>query len=277
MNNLMAADFYRVRRGATLRNTFLGVVGVILLVLILIVVEANTGSLVINVDMPASEVAALQQELEAMAGETPDASDGAGFGLEMLRQFFIAFFFLPITIAVFCADFSAGTYRNTLSFESNRTRVYLAKLLLSIGLCLAMVLAGLVVSWILGGIAFGFTGFGAGYFAQILTILLLQLPIYLAFVAVFHCVTAFTKKSSTTIAICLIGFVAVAAILQALVVAVPSLDWLLMLEPQSAGKMMAMYDTVPLGNILFIVAYNLAITVAATLLGITCFRKTDMP
>lgn len=275
MNNLIAADFFRVRCGATLRNTFLGVVAVILLVLI--IVEANTGSLVINMDMPASEIAALQQDLADMAAETPDAPDGAGFGLEMLRQFFVPFFFLPITIAVFCADFTAGTYRNTLSYESNRTRVYLAKLLLSVGLCLAMVLGSVVVSWLLGGIAFGFTGFTAAYFMQILTVLLLQLPIYLAFVAVYHCITAFTMKSSTTIAVFLVGVFGLTVAIQALVMAEPSLNWLTMLEPQSAGKMMAMYDTVPLGNIVTIAAYNIGITVAATLLGILRFRKTDMP
>ena len=277
MNNIISSDYYRVRHGWTLRGTFIGVVLVIIVVMgiILGVQSAQFGT--DTTDMTAAEIAEMQQDAADAQEEMGSIDSGAAFGLQMLGQFLIPFFFLPVILAVFCADFSAGTYRNTLSFESNRTKVYFSKLLLSVGICLAMVLGMLGVSWLVGGIAFGFGGFSTAYFGKVFTVLLLQLPIYLSYIAVGHFLVAVTKKSSTTIAIFLIGYFAVAIVLQTVAESDASREWMQLLDPTTSGQIMVSYEAMQIKDILFVVLYNIGIIGVTTLIGVTHYRKADMP
>lgn len=281
MNNMISADFYRVRRGAALRNTILSLLAMTVLMTVIILIaqsEEFSATLLENTEgMTPAEVADVQSGLAEMEQETVDIANAAAFGREMLAQAIIPFFFLPIIMAVFCADFAAGTYRNTLSYESNRTKVYWSKLALSTVLCLGLVLLMLVAGWIAGIVVFGFDGFSWGYFVDILKVFVLQLPANLSIIAVSHCIVAFAKKSGTTIGMFVVGLMGIGVLCQVLVTVMPSLDWLLLLDPLSGGKQMADYAAMPARDIAVFIGYHSAIAIATTAIGLSRFRKSDMP
>ena len=277
MNNIISSDLYRVRKGAAYRNTCLGILAIILVMLtsfLFVQSGAAAEMLTTTNDLTPADVAELEQAIQS---EVTLIENGAAFGQQMLSDFFIFLFFLPVAIAVFCADFSAGTYRNTLSYESDRTKVYMAKLLLSIGLCITMVLGMLAVSFLLGSVAFGFSGFTAAFFGNLSAALLLQLPIYLATITICHCLVSFTKKSSSTIAVFLVGYFVLDLILQLAVGIFHMPEWLMLLDAQSAGKLMAGYASAPKSYVVFVAVYYLGIATLTTLLGAVCYHKTDMP
>lgn len=279
MSNIIASDFYRVRKGAAVRNTFLGIVLITILVLALgVFVESGTmETLVVEANGSAQEITEIQQDIEELNRETAVLTTGASLAEEMLAQAFVIFFFLPVAIAVFCADFTASTHRNTLSYESDRGKVYWAKLALSLGISLVLVFSLVALNWVLGGIILGFDGFSLAYFGRILITFLLQLPVYLAVVAVLHLMIAFTKKSSSTIAIFLVGYFTLLIVLQVITSYFPGLEWMILLDPLNAARIMAYREGVPMATMAFIAGYNLVVAAVATLLGLFCFKKADMP
>ena len=268
MTNLMNADWYRVRHGAALRNTFLSFLVVVIFFAVFTAFstsDESAGFLAITTDPP------IQSDVIGQGGS---AASGASFSEQMQRSFFIPFFFLPIVLAVFCADFSAGTYRNILSYESKRGRVYLSKLLLSIVLCVGMIVASQAFSILLGGVLFGFTGFTAAFFSRTLLVFALQLPICIGFISVSHFLVAITKKSSTTITAFIVGYLAVVVLLQSVSMDFPSV---MMMEPQTGGQIMAMYEAATLSEIITILLYHAAISLIAVVAGLLHYRKVDMP
>jgi ABC-type transport system involved in multi-copper enzyme maturation permease subunit len=199
----------------------------------------------------------------------------ADFAREIVATNMLPFFFLPLIITIFCADFGNGTYRNTLSYETNRTKVYLSKLILSVCGCVFLTLVSLLLSILIGGIAFGFGGLTPAFFLQILVSTLLLLPIQLAIIGFGHCLVAFTKKSSMTIAIYLIALMLLTSLIQMLTM-IPSLQWLSLLDWNMVGKLMISYWTLPFSDILIAVVSGLAIAAGTTVLGVTHYRKADM-
>lgn len=278
MSNIISSDFYRVRRGAALRNTFIGMALIVIFMIIMTFVSQMDGFTYVAADgMTASEASEMTQDLTEMQQETSSITSGTVLAADLLGQSFMIFFFLPIALAVFCADFSAGTHHNTLSYESSRIKVYMAKLLLSIGLSVALILSMVVFSWLSGGIAFGFSGFSWAYVQEILLTILFQLPIYLSVISLCHFLIAITKKSSITIAVFIVGLLAFMLILQYVAQTFPDYSWLLLLDPQSGAKLMANRDMANSGDILFVAVYNLSFAAVATVLGSQIFRKVDMP
>lgn len=280
MNNIISADFFRIRKGAALRNTIIGLLITVLLMAVIISLTQNQVSTLVleNTDnMTPAEIAEIQQELASVQSEVSDIENGANFVTDMIAQYIIPLFFLPIILAVFCADFSAGTYRNTLSYESNRSKVYMAKLLLSTALCLGLTLVLALLSVLFGGIVFGFTGFSGAFFRQMLTTLVLQLPVCLAVIATGHLLISFTKKSGTTIAVFLLGMIILGIVFQLLPTLFPSVEWLPVIDPLTAGQMLSEYATMPIKSIAILLGSNIIIALGTTMLGMAHYRKVDMP
>lgn len=282
MSNLISSDFYRVRRGAALRNTFIGMALLVIFILVMTVLsQSDSFSTVVlengQSSMTEAELAELEQDLGEAEHEAAAIDSGPALAADVLGQSFLLFFFLPITLVVFCADFSAGTYRNTLSYDSNRLKVYFAKILLSVGLSLALVFATILFCWLSGGIVLGFSGFSWAYIQELLITILLQLPVYLSVIAICHCLIAVTRKSSATIAIFIVGLLAFMIFLQFIAQTYPDYSWVLLLEPQSGAKVMANRAMADTGDIIFVAVYNLALAAGATVLGSLFYRKVDMP
>lgn len=281
MSNIISSDMYRLRRGPALYVTFLGMLAI---VVVLVITIALTQSQAFNdigemsaAGMSETDAAEMQGDLDEMQQEMAVYYSGAGIGGQMVTQGVFLLFLLPVVIMVFCADFTAGTYRNTLSYESNRVRVFFSKFILAIVLFAVMLLGMLAFSWLLGTIVFGAGSFSAAYFGSFFTTLLLQLPIYLAAIAVCFFLVSITRKSSASIAIYFVGFIGISIIFTTLAGQFESLQWLQLLDPTSGLQLMAAHAQAPMNDILVVVLYNAGIAVLATLLGVLYYRKADMP
>lgn len=280
MTNIINADIYRLRKGAALRNTIIGVFITVAFIAVTMFTFSSEG-FSIYLDETASQAGMSDTELQEMhddiaeADETAMVASGASFAQEMAASNAMPFFLLAIIITVFCADFTAGTHRNTLSYESNRTKVYLGKLLLSIGIFVLLYFAQLVFSWLIGGVFFGFTGFSAEYFLQTLVGFLLMLPVHIGIISIGHCIVAFARKSSVTIAVYLIGLTLVSSFLQ-MASQLRNLAWLLLLDVISAGHTLVYYWQSAPSDIIITVVFGLVAAVASTALGLARYNKTDM-
>lgn len=280
MSNIIHSDLYRIRKGAAARNSIIGLMATILFMgLTFFTMTSNGFQLFIDdasnsvQNITSEDMAEMSEAFDAVQSTVP--VNAAEFGREMLAEDFLPFFFLPLIITIFCADFTAGTHRNTLSYESSRIKVYLSKLVLSILCAVALNLITLAFSWFVGGVLFGFGGFTAEYLLQTLIFLLLLLPVQLGVIGFGHCLVAFTKKSSSTIAAYLLVLAIVSVILQTASL-LPSLQWLTLLDWNGVGSLLAAYWTMPIGNIIIAAGTGLVIATATTALGISHYRKTDM-
>lgn len=277
MSNIIHADIYRIFRSAALRNTIIGIIATVVLIGGITAFETSDG-LNIMLDsaaqqMASADLAEMKSDLEDMKNYFPQ--NAADFVRDTTADPALLFFLLPLIITVFCADFSHGTYRNTISYESSRTKVYISKLLLSVGFCLLLELIALCSGWLVGVLLFGFSGFSAQYFVRLAVVLLLLLPTQLGLIGLGHCIVAFTKKSSSTIAIFLIGLTVISIALQSLAM-FPELGWLSLLDWNSTGKLLATYWNMPAASIAFIVCTQLIIASVTTVLGVSRYRGSDL-
>lgn len=277
MSNIISSDFYRLLHGAALRNTLIGLLGTVLIVgLAIFSFNGMSEGLTIYLDNGAVQETDSAEIKDAM-GELNQLSpyNAAEFGNEIFSSNFVPFFFLPLIIAIFCADFTYGTYRNTLSNGMNRSKLYLAKLLLSIICCIALQAFSVLISWPIGGIFLGFGGFSAEYITHIAVAFLLMIPTQLAMICFGHCLVAFTKKSGTVIAVYLIAPMVLSIVMQTLAIR-PRLNWLLLFDWASSGTLLIEYWNMSTGQILTIVCSGLIVAAATTALGVIHYQKADL-
>lgn len=276
MINLFNSDFYRLRKSASFRNTIIGLIILTIFVGFLIKFMSNTDGLVILLDEYAQDAMpseTLQEQLSEFEEAIPDGA--AGFIDELLGSNILALFLLPLIITIFAADFTAGTFRNTLSYESNRKKVYLSKLLLSTLGCLILTIILLITSWITGGLFFGFSGITPEYIIHTIVVVLLLFPVQMGIIGFGHCVIAFTRKSSSTTAIYILTLIFLSLFLQVISMLKP-FRWIVFLDWQSAGKLLVNYTDLKVSEIITIVASGAAIAVITSFLGITRYEQSDM-
>lgn len=277
MGNLLHADFYRVRKSAGTRNSLIGLAAVLIFSLSMLFLTNSSAMQSVVSAQNSGTAVEISQDLKEMQGFTSQAlATSASFGLEMMEGNVLLLFFLPFILIVFGADFSAQTYRNTLSYESNRLKVYFAKLLLGIACGVVVVLFNLLFSWLLGGIFLGFTGFTAAYFAQVGTTLLLQLPVYICVISFGFCVVAFARSSGGTVAVYLLSLLGLGIATQLLLVIFPQMQWLMLLDWLNLTKVMAAYQTMPGSLVVGGLLMAAGMTVLTSALGAYRFSKCDL-
>lgn len=284
MLNIFYSDAYRLRKGAAARNTIIGLLATILFLVLTMFTFTSEGFRLYLDGQEQAGTFAGQEMTEADIADMRDAMDevgevapinGADFCREMLASNMLAFFVLPFIIAIFCADFSTGAYRNTLSYESSRTKVYLAKLALSALSYALLFLITFAGSLLVGGVFFGFGGVTPAFFAESFVFFLLLLPVNLGVICFGHCLVALTRKSSMTIAIYLIGLTALTGVIQMLAMLRP-LRWIALLDWNGVGKALIEYWTMPIGDILIVIVSGLVIAAGTTAIGLARYRSADM-
>lgn len=277
MSNIISSDFYRLLHGSALRNTLIGLLGTVLILCIaMFSFSSMNEGLTIYLDsgtVTQEDATEIKDSMDEMNQLSPH--NAAEFGSEILSSNFAPYFFLPIIIAIFCADFTYGTYRNTLSRGTNRSGLYFSRLLLSVVCCLAIQVLSVLISWPIGGIFLGFGGFSSEYLGHIATTFVLMIPTQLAMVCFGHCLAAFAKKSGAVIATYLIGPMVLSMALQFLAMR-PNLNWLILLDWASCGKLLIEYWNMSTGQILATVCAGLIVAVGTTALGIAHYRKVDL-
>lgn len=277
--NIFASDLYRLRKGAAIRNTLIGLI-IVIAFMGWTLFATSAGELQVFLDETASSQGASAVELAEMQDDFDEINQampgsGADFVKLMVASNLPVFFLLPFILSIFCADFNNGTGRNTLSFESSRAKVYLEKLLLCIVAGLALNLVTAALSALMGGILFGFGGMGLAFWSRLLVTILLMLPSQLGAIGFGYCLVALFQRSSAVIAIYLIGLTVLTAVVQ-LVSALRGLGWLLLLDWNAVGKLMLDYGAMATGQILLAVIAGLLIAAATATAGLLRYQKTDI-
>lgn len=280
MMNIINSDIYRLRHSRGLRNTFIGLVITVLFIAVTMYFVASDGfarmldSAVDSADsvLSQSDIADMNEAMTEL--DEMNLNGSAAFARVLMSSNFMPFFFL-FFIMIFCSEFSNGTYRNTHSFEDNRIRVYFAKLLLNIVGCILMYAVSIPLSWLIGGIFFGFGGFSVQYFTQTAVTFLLMLPTQIAMVCLGHCIVAFAKKSGAAVAAYLIGLTVYIIVIQLLAM-LPRMKWVVLLDWSANSRLLIEYWNLPTEQLLLSVCAWLAVAIIATVLGATHYRRADL-
>jgi ABC-type transport system involved in multi-copper enzyme maturation permease subunit len=281
MTNIIRSDIFRLRKGAAVKFTLFGVcafLAAMALIMLLLASGVFTGIL------ESSSEFAMFNSNETWRSQVDDLytamNEAPQNGAEFVRVFVSAgllpFFLLPLMLAVFAADYTAGTYRNTLSYETRRGKVYWAKLLTSILAFVLLFAVSLVFAALIGSLLFGFGGLSFEYIGWLLMTILLQLPIYLGMICFIHFLIAFTQKSSTTIAVFLLVLLLFPSVVQLLTFLLPTFGWLANFDLLGGLGAVAGYATASPGSIILPVTLGAVLAIASTSAGIFRYVKVDL-
>lgn len=273
----MNADFYRLKKG---RALFVTIIVSIALVVFIAVMSASTSTVMESLPtdgMSASEIAELQQDMaESQALIDQTINTASNFTREIIGQNMFFFVFLSIILAVFCADFNEETYKNTLSYESNRGKIYFSKLFLAIGISLGLKLIMILTSLLFGILFIGGRGLDINFFIELAITFLKQLPIYVATISATFLIISIVKKSSATIGLYVGGLFGITLITQSLPSINKNLEIVQLLDPLQATTLLAQPGALDSFHTTFILATFAIAFVLFTLLGVNHFKKCDL-
>lgn len=274
MLNIVRSDLFKIRKGKALYGVLLGT-----LVLLILVAGVwryfQSSSYKENVAAQQQDQEVSGIELEGVEELLP--SNGGEF-LTMMHEemgMVLLFFLLPFIIAVFGGDYAAGTYRNLLSYHSERGKIYMAKLITSAILTIVMLLSFSLFSMAIGGIVFGLDGFTSAVVFGAVKALLLMFPVLLALLSVGHCIMALTKKISATIAIYLVGLSFSGLIMQVPAMLFPKLEWVTELDLTGSITTVAQYAMDSKVKIMVPMVFSLILIVGTYIFGTIRYKTTD--
>jgi len=204
MLNIFAADIYRIIRGKALYIT-LAVLLATNLLMVISLHALQSGMEPVGIMIGAPEDA--QEIFEAAMTEMPAMNGINVTGLLTQSMENFVFFLLPIIVVVAGTIFTHGTVKNDISFGVSRTKLYMSKLLLSIGfgglfLTYYMVTGGLIAT-IIGG--FGGPA-PAGHWSNLIQVLGAQSVLLMAMICI-GIFLAFTTKRTAAVNAAFIAFI----------------------------------------------------------------------
>jgi len=282
MLNIIKADFFRLRKGKAIYAVLLGMFGIIMAMTFLLsaisigwVSEENqvlNGSGIVTIESTDEEV---QDNAELLASLVPE--NGAEFVSSMYSDMgsIMNMFVLVFIIVVFGVDYSSHTYKNILSYHTKRSKIYLSKIGLSSLLAIGSLLIWGLISFVIGGISFGFQGYNAENILPMITGVALMIPMLLAFVSIGYCLVVFTKKTSATIATYIIGGITIGTVLQIAALMFPAKRWIPRLDLASSMGEMMKYQTLETLDIMIPMGIAVVLIILTTGIGLYKYKKTD--
>ena len=282
MLNIINADFFRIRKGKAIYAVALGMLGVILLMVFMLkVIESGRFLEQLENDTPISvtfegDVESYQNDIEAIQEMVPE--NGMQFATALYANDagqLIVLFTLVFIIIILGVDYSSGAYRNVLSYHSKRSKIYLSKLGMSSMLAIASLFMFGLMGLVVGGAFFGFQGYTGANLLSVVTGITLMIPILLAFVAAGYCIVVFTKKTSATIAMYIIGVLVWGVIMQLAMLIFPAKQWISNLDLIGAIGRMMKYQTLTTSNILIPIGFGVAVIIVTMIIGLYKYQKTD--
>ena len=282
MLNIIKADFFRLRKGKAIYAVLLGMFGIIMAMTLLLSVisvgwisEENqvlNGSGIVTIESTDEGV---EDNAELLASLVPE--NGAEFVSSMYSDAgnIMNMLVLVFIIAVFGVDYASHTYKNILSYHTKRSKIYLSKLGLSSLLAIGSLLIWGLISFVVGGISFGFQGYSAENLIPVITGVALMVPMLLAFVSIGYCIVVFTKKTSATIATYIIGGIVIGTILQIAALMFPAKQWIPRIDLASSMGAMVKYQTLETLDIITPIGLAIALIILTTGIGFYQYKKTD--
>ncbi len=261
MLNLMRADLYRLFHGRTLWLT--------LAALSLFCLFAGSGRF-----SPIFRVTFGGRRVEQVSQVTSGAQ--APFAL-MASPEYLIYFFLPVLLVIACSDFSTGAIQNTLSKGHPRSRVYLARLILSSFIAVVFALFGIVLPLISGTLLLGFgMPLTVGYFEKLAVTYLLQLPLFLGIISLGILLAFLMRKLALVAAIYLVLFTA--AWLAVTVLPAVSGPWATLLNGEILFNLeqAVSWPVLSPTDIIRIASLGIVYVLITTGLGVFIFQRSDI-
>ena len=262
MMNIIRADVYAIVRGKALYITM----GAMLLLHILVIGVQTTGGVNFS-------------GIEGFAMEMPDIGfDGLrSAALLYTRTDNTAFFLLPLIVLAAAPIFTFGTVKNDVAWGICRTKLYLAKLLISVVLCVFMLVFYMGTGM---GMATVLNGFGGpvpeGFWLNMFQVLGAQLFLLLAMTCVGVFLIFWTKNTAAAISI----FISLWAVPTVVVLYLHNAGWdvlwLLDFDLFIGVNRLGFLSQLETRSIVTILSAGAAYIVFTTLGGIALFRRAEI-
>ena len=259
MLSIVKSDLFRLSKGSTIRN--------ILIASILVIVLTALSAAGIGPFRFSIGTAGLQSNAPV---------SGVEFAGQMRNDILFPFFILAIAVAIMGAEYSAGSFRNTLAFNTKRGSVFTAKYLSGLLCCLGYSIISLLVSVLLGSFLFGLGGFSSMWFLRLLGQIFLSIPFYIGMIGVGFCLLVFTQKTSVTNVVYIVGLLFASSLTHQLYQLIPAADWLPYCDPLSAFSIVAVYWEYPPQLVAAILLTWSVFDAAVIALGMYRFSTSDI-
>ena len=192
MTNLMKADMYRIMRGKGIYITFAVMLSIIILTVFVMRVAPIVG---VSPEVVIDEFVFDDEQL--MAAETMSAAIAAQMAIDSMNN--IIYFFLPLLVLVSMATFSSGAVKNELTVGISRTKFYLSKWLLAVGISLAFMALFVLLHIIFALMVDGMGYWPGGAIVDMLQAFGLQALLTIGLVSVGIFFGFLTRRTSATI------------------------------------------------------------------------------
>jgi len=189
MRNIIKADFYK------LKNSKPFWICLALSLLFGIIIMVGLQQAMVMAQQPRHD-----PDLDALLDMIPHASGAYLLSSSMSYGFHIIF--IGVFVAVFISsEFSFGTMKNTLSRGAGRIKVFFSKFLVCSAAALTMLFGFILTSLLTGSIIWGFDPHGIVTASGMISMLLMQALLTVAFTALFTFVSMTMRSNGGAIAV----------------------------------------------------------------------------
>jgi len=220
-----------------------------------------------------------QEALNAAMAELQAITLNGVYVTEVLTQNMENFvwFLLPIFVVTAAAIFTHGTVKNDIAFGISRTRLYMSKLMLSVGISVLFLLFYMGTGMLIATVISGFGGPApAGHWTNLIQVLGAQLFMLIAMVCV-GIFFVFTTKRTAAVNGAFIAFVLIPAVIISLLsIANPSLERLLYFDMTSRIINLAGLRYMEARDIAKALGLGAFYMLATTIGGIALFRRAEI-
>jgi len=266
MMNIIRADIYAILRGKALYITF----GLIFLLVSLVVGAQAANGVNIGINLASiDEVGVVMPDIEF---------DGMRSVTLLYTQMNnMIWFLLPLILVASAPTFTHGTIKNDIAWGVSRAKLYFAKLIIAIGLCVLMVLFYMGVGMALATALFGWGGAASdGFWLNVFQTLSAQTFMLIALTCIgIFCVFTFRRTSIVNgiyIAFCLVPTM----VILLLVDVNPNVARLLDFDVMLGISRLGFLSQLETSAILTTLGVGVFYIFAATIGGIALFKRTEL-
>jgi len=280
MINIMRADMFRLFRGKAIYITF----AIMMLVTILIVFVFRTApqtGIIINDEQVAETIDTTEDAFEAL-GEVllPDRADtmngAVAAQIALVSIDTLAFVFLVLICVIAMDMFTTGAIKNELSTGLSRTKLYLAKFILSSVFSFVFMFLYLLASILLASLIDGVGYWGDGHFTNVFASFIAQMLLVLALNSVGMFLGFLTRKEGAVIGLFLAVMYVPTAIAGLLSIAFPSAMEFLNYDLFNQFGFLSQVTNITTAELTRSIAICLIFILVPTIAGITIFRRTEI-
>jgi hypothetical protein len=273
MLNIIKADLFRIFKG---KGIYICIFSVILLCSVSIYLRAPghiglTNESALNLALEEYQDIETPEDVRKIAGESEMLLDEGMMKTNGNLYYPLIF----IAFVVVCVDLSSHTVKNIISTDVSRKTYYFAKLLLTWGLGIFLIILSTYFGYF-GNIIFNNPS-NVSNILDITIIMLRQLPIFCGIMSVLVMLATVTKKTSRYNAIAII-LVMLSQMLIMLVITIFKIDsnMIMQFEFETIIRSLAVVGSIELKTLLIGVLMGLGLTVGSSIIGIYYFNRCDI-